>query len=68
MYRTIYNDKEKLWHGLKPRPLYNPEITIGEALLKTMQINKSKIAQVNYKTIPPDIRHNFLTSFFVCLR
>lgn len=46
MYRTIYDEKRKQWSGIKARPLYNPNATIGEVLLKAMQVNGPKIAQV----------------------
>lgn len=49
MYRSIYDDKRKQWQGLKMRPLYNPEVTLGEVLLKSMHINGSKIAQVSFQ-------------------
>lgn len=46
MWRTVYNAGETKWQGVKTRPLYNPEITLGEVLLKSMQVHGSKIAQV----------------------
>lgn len=46
MFRTIYDEKHKQWLGVKKRPIYNPAITLGEALLKTMQVHGPKIAQV----------------------
>lgn len=48
MYRSIYDEKRKQWQGLETRPLYNPEITLGEALLKSMRVNGAKIAQVSF--------------------
>lgn len=49
MYRTIHDEKRKQWSGIKTRPLYNPNLAIGEILLKAMQVNGPKVAQVILK-------------------
>lgn len=47
MFQTFYNEEQKEWHGVKTRPLYNPETTLGEAVLKSMQVHGTNIAQVS---------------------
>lgn len=51
MYRTIYDEVQKQWNGVKTRPLYNPDISLGEAFLKSMQVNAIKLAQVGCQAI-----------------
>lgn len=46
IHQTSYDEKQKLWTGLKTRPLYNPEISLGDILLRSMEANGPKIAQV----------------------
>lgn len=57
MFRTFYDEKRKQWNGLKSRPLFNPQTTLGEILLKSMQMHGPKIAQV------PIVLHNFHAFF-----
>lgn len=54
MYRTIYEKVQNQWNGVKTRPLYNPDISLGEAFLKSMQIHAAKLAQVSCKAIVKD--------------
>lgn len=49
MYRTIYDKQRTQWSGIKRRPLFNPEASLGEVLLKAMQVNGPKIAQVSFE-------------------
>lgn len=51
MYRTIYDEKLNQWSGLQFRPLHNPEISVGEALLNCMHAYGPKIAQVSSMSI-----------------
>lgn len=44
--RTVYDEKNKLWKGEDVPPLYNPEISLGQVLLKALTIFGPKIAQV----------------------
>ncbi len=46
MYKTIFDKNNKLWKGHDVPPLYNPEISIAQVLLKAMKINGTEIAQV----------------------
>lgn len=48
MYKTVFDKENKLWKGYDVPPLYNPEISIAQVLLKAMTTNGTKIAQVNY--------------------
>lgn len=63
MFQSGYDEKRKQWRGLENRPLYNPEISLGEVLLKTMQVNGSKIAQVNFKIVFNATFRNFYNYF-----
>ncbi|KAJ6632853.1 hypothetical protein Bhyg_18006, partial [Pseudolycoriella hygida] len=47
MYKTIYDEENKLWKGYDVPALYNPEISIADVVLKAMDINGTKIAQIN---------------------
>lgn len=49
MFFTQYNEAEKLWSGPDIPPLYNPSINLAQALLNSMNIFGSKIAQVSDK-------------------
>lgn len=46
MFRTHYDEKQKLWSGCKFPSLYNPTISIGHMILSALKIHSSKIAQV----------------------
>lgn len=46
MFSTIYNKKDKSWHGNDIPPLYNPEISLAQALLNSLTVFGPKIAQV----------------------
>lgn len=50
MNRTYYDAEKKLWRGNDLPPLFNPEISVGQAILKALEIHGSKIAQVKKKT------------------
>lgn len=47
MYSTRFNEAEKLWYGPDVLPLYNPSVNLAQALLNSMSIFGSKIAQVS---------------------
>lgn len=47
MVSTFYNEKEKLWYGPNKPPLYNPDISLAQALLNSMANFGPKIAQIN---------------------
>lgn len=46
MYSTIFNEKEKLWTGLSRTPFYNVNLSLGQALLHSLESNPNKIVQV----------------------
>lgn len=45
--KTYYDSENKLWKGEVLPPLYNPEISLGEVLLKAFTVFGPKVAQVN---------------------
>lgn len=49
MYRTQYDKERKLWSGRNIAPLYNPNFSIAQAVLRACTSHKSKIAQVPNK-------------------
>lgn len=46
MSRTIYDEKSKLWSGLKQPKLQNSDISISQRLLDVIFSHGSKVAQV----------------------
>lgn len=46
MFCTQYNKEAKLWSGLNIPPLYNPKLSLAQAILKACEVHGSKIAQV----------------------
>lgn len=46
MYSTRYDETESIWYGPDIPPLYNPNINLAQALLNSMALFGSKIAQV----------------------
>lgn len=51
MLSTRYDESKNLWYGSDIPPLYNPNINLAQAVLNSMSIFGSKIAQVNWKKI-----------------
>lgn len=49
MFSTTFDKEAKLWYGRDIAPLYNPEISVAQALLSAMTNFGSKIAQVSTK-------------------
>lgn len=47
MFRTQYNEKEKLWSGLNVQPIYNPTISVAQVVLQALMKNGPKISQVS---------------------
>ncbi|XP_037037635.1 4-coumarate--CoA ligase-like 7 [Bradysia coprophila] len=47
MFRTEYDEKEKLWSGLNIPPLYNPKISIAQVLLRALAKNGPKLSQIS---------------------
>lgn len=46
MYSTRYDGVAKVWYGPDIPPLYNPNMNLAQALLSSMSIFGSKVAQV----------------------
>lgn len=46
MYSTFFDEKEKQWTGLSRVPFYNSNLSVGQAILHSLELNPSKIAQV----------------------
>lgn len=46
MFRTFYDEQQKLWSGADLPPLYNPEASIGQVILHALCVHGRKIAQV----------------------
>lgn len=46
MFCTQYDKEAKLWSGLDIPSLYNPKVSLAQALLKACEVHGSKIAQV----------------------
>lgn len=46
MFQTIYNEKEKLWTGLRTVPFYNENLSVGQAIIHSLESNPNKIGQV----------------------
>lgn len=51
MFKTSYDEENKLWSGRGDLPLYNPEISLAQVLFSAMEQNAPKIAQV-YFSLP----------------
>lgn len=43
---SSYNERERIWTGPIGPPLYNPSVSVGEAMLDAMRRNPQNIAQV----------------------
>lgn len=48
MFQTYFDEKTKLWTGADVPPLFNPNISIAQVLLRMLKIHGSKIAQVRH--------------------
>lgn len=47
MLRVSFNEKEKLWNSCGAPLVYNPNISLGHILLRSLELYKSQIAQVS---------------------
>lgn len=47
MFGTNFNKELKLWTGINIPPLYNPKVSIGFVILKSLNEHGAKIAQVS---------------------
>lgn len=48
MYRVEFDEANKLWKSHGPPQLYDPSVSLGNALLRSMELHGSKIAQVRF--------------------
>lgn len=46
MFNTQFDEKTKIWGSCDIPPVLNPNISIGNIVLKSLKTNGSKIAQV----------------------
>lgn len=46
MYRTTFDERNKQWNGAKIKSDFNPEESLGRAILNSLQMYGSKVAQV----------------------
>lgn len=44
--KTYFDVEKKLWKGPDALPTFNPEVSIGEVLLKSFTVFGPKVAQV----------------------
>ncbi|XP_037028941.1 4-coumarate--CoA ligase 1-like [Bradysia coprophila] len=47
MFSTIFDEKEKLWTGLSRAPHYNINLSVGQAILQSLESNPNKIGQIS---------------------
>ncbi|XP_037033669.1 4-coumarate--CoA ligase 1-like [Bradysia coprophila] len=50
MFRTRYDEEEKLWSGIDMPSVFNERVSLGHAILWTLQKNPAKIGQINSET------------------
>lgn len=49
--KTYFDSSKKVWKGEDSLPLYNPQASLGEVLLKAFTIFGSNVAQVTTLSI-----------------
>lgn len=47
MFVTMYNEKEKLWTGLRAAPFYNENLSVGQAILHSLELSPNSVGQVS---------------------
>lgn len=60
MFSTTYNEEKKQFYGPDLPPLYNPQISVAQALLNSMSIFGSKLAQVKFASATFSCKKNSL--------
>lgn len=48
MYRVEFDEANKLWKSHGPPQVYDPSVSLGNVLLRSMELQGSKIAQVSF--------------------
>lgn len=51
MFHVKFDEENKIWDGCDVPPVFNPNVSLGHILLKSLALNGSKIAQVIHKLI-----------------
>ena len=46
--KTQFDSKTKIWSGRKVKSIYNPDISLGQILYRTLQLNPSNVIQINH--------------------
>lgn len=46
MFRTNFDEKNKVWNGAKVQPLFHPKLSVGHAILWKLQKSPNKVSQV----------------------
>lgn len=49
MHSTRFDSATMLWSGAKSNPVFNPNVSIGQAILWTLEKDPNKIAQVRFR-------------------
>lgn len=48
MFRTIFDEEKKQWNGPQTDTIFNPNTSLGNVILNSLQVNGSRIAQVRF--------------------
>ncbi|KAL5289399.1 hypothetical protein ACFFRR_009501 [Megaselia abdita] len=48
VYKTSFNAHTKIWSGKKVNPIYNPEVSLGQIIHRTLQVNPNNVIQINH--------------------
>ncbi|KAM7349498.1 uncharacterized protein ACRADG_008411 isoform 2-T4 [Cochliomyia hominivorax] len=48
--KTIYNEKKKIWHGIKIEKSYGPECSLGALIYNSLKERPESIAQISYSS------------------
>lgn len=46
--KTTFHSETKTWSGQKRIPIYNPELSLGQIIHRTLQVNPKNIIQMNH--------------------
>jgi len=47
LFPTIYDEKSRIWSGVKKTPFYHPDCSMGEICFNAMKNWPSHVVQVN---------------------
>lgn len=59
MFHGKFDKKNQIWDGRDIPPVFNPHISLGNILLKSLALNRSRVAQVNITKITRKIAKLF---------